>query len=56
MKTARIFTATIKATGEQVQYEAKIAWGKMYYSFDGGTSWHLSKAIAYRLAKREGKI
>ena len=55
MKSARIFTATIKATGEKVQYEAKIAWGKMYYSFDGQT-WHLSKAMAYRLAKREGKV
>lgn len=48
--------ATIKATGEQFWYEVKLAWNRLYYSFDSGATWHRTKSAAYHAASESGNL
>lgn len=52
----RIARATIKATGEQFWYEVKLAWNRLYYSFDDGATWHRTKSQAYKTARDGGNL
>lgn len=53
---SKLAKATIKATGEQFWYEAKLSWNTVYYSFDDGVTWHRTKSAAYRTARDSGNL
>jgi hypothetical protein len=42
--------------GKTYYCDAKLAWGKKYYSFDGGLSWRRTKDSAYLAAKDNGLL
>lgn len=46
----------ITINGVKLIYEYKKAWGKKYYSFDGGGTWNASKRQAYEIAKVSGRL
>lgn len=54
-KMAQTFEINLK-DGRRVEYQAKMAWNKPYYSFDGGDTWHSSKFKALTLADKSGKV
>lgn len=40
-------------TGELYWVEAKLSWGRIYYSVDGGDSWHRTPGEARRASDQE---
>ena len=48
--------ATLRETGRKYFYARRQSWGKVYYSFDHGDTWHASKADAYRVAEANGRL
>jgi hypothetical protein len=47
---------TTTPDGRRIIYEYKTSWGKRYYSFDSGESWHLTKSYARNKATAENKL
>ena len=38
----------ITIAGREYIYEYRQSWGKVYYSFDSGATWHRTKTAAFR--------
>ena len=45
-----------KASGTWFWMNAKLAWGKAYFSADGEKTWHATKTEAYRAAIEDGTL
>ncbi len=45
-----------KPSGVWYWVEVKQIWNALYYSFDGGDTWHKTKVAAYSQAEQTGKL
>lgn len=56
LATMKTINCRTTAEGQRVAYVKKLAWNKVYYSFDGERSWHPTKTAAYLTAKAAGLL
>ena len=46
----------VEREGRMLKRFAKLSWNAVYYSYDGGATWHKSRSAAYAAAKTAGTL